>query len=106
MRSLLGVVALSVLLGAPAARAEAPNISIKEYAFSPVQLTVAAGTQVTWTNYDQVPHTIVEEGKKFHSPALDTNDSYSFVLTQPGTYRYFCSLHPQMVGTITVVKGG
>ena len=98
--------ALSVLLGAPAARAEAPSISIKEYAFSPAQLTVAAGTKITWTNHDQVPHTIVDEGKKFRSPALDTNDSYSFVLTQPGTYRYFCSLHPQMVGTITVVKGG
>jgi plastocyanin len=104
MRPLLGVVALSVLLGAPAARAEEANVTIKEYAYGPAQLTVAAGTKVTWTNHDQVPHTVVEEGKKFRSAALDTNDSYSFVLTQPGTYRYFCSLHPQMVGTITVVK--
>ncbi len=104
MRPLLGVVALSVLLGAPAAPAQEANVSIKEYAYGPAQLTVAAGTKVTWTNHDQVPHTVVEEGKKFRSAALDTNDSYSFVLTQPGTYRYFCSLHPKMVGTITVVK--
>jgi plastocyanin len=63
-----------------------------------------AGAKVTWTNQDEVPHTIVDSNsnKVFRSGALDTNDSYSFVFVKPGTYHYFCTLHPTMVGTIIV----
>lgn len=89
----------------PAATQIVPNqIVINEYMFGPNMLTVVAGTKVTWVNHDEVPHTIVDSSptKVFHSGALDTNDSYSYVFSKPGTYHYFCTLHPQMVGTITV----
>lgn len=83
----------------------APNqVAIKDYMFEPMALTVAAGTKVTWVNHDDIPHTIVQSAvnKDFRSGALDTNDSYNFTFTKPGTYKYFCTLHPQMVGTIVV----
>ena len=104
MNALLRSVALVTLLSAAPGWAQEQNITISEYAFSPAQLTVTAGTRVTWTNHDQVPHSVVEKDRKFHSAALDTNDRYSFTFTEPGTYRYFCSLHPQMIGTVIVVK--
>jgi plastocyanin len=99
------IVLLWVLPGAAAAWAQEQKITIHEYTFSPPELTVTAGTTVTWMNLDQEPHSVVEKDKKFHSAALDTNDSYNFTFTKPGTYHYFCSLHPQMTGTIIVVKG-
>jgi plastocyanin len=104
MKVLLRCIVLGFLLSAPSAWAQERRITISEYAFSPAQLTITAGTKVTWTNLDQVPHSVVEKDKIFRSAALDTNDSYSFEFTQPGTYRYFCSLHPQMTGTVIVVK--
>ena len=64
-------------------------------------VTVAVGTTVTWTNRDDIPHTVVSAGK-FKSKALDTDDSYSFTFTAAGDYTYFCSLHPHMTGTIKV----
>jgi len=82
-----------------------PNqITISEYMFAPKVLNIPAGTKVTWINHDEVPHTIVDSSssKIFRSSALDTNDSYSFTFTKPGTYHYFCTLHPQMVGTVNV----
>lgn len=103
MKALLSIIALGVALSAAPAWAQEQKISISGYTFSPPEVTVTAGTKVTWTNHDQEPHSVMEKNKKFHSAALDTDDSYSFTFTQPGTYRYFCTLHPQMTGTITVV---
>ena len=60
------------------------------------------GTTVTWTNRDDIPHAIAAVDKGFKSKALDTDDSYSFTFTTPGTFAYFCSLHPHMTGTIVV----
>jgi plastocyanin len=93
-----------LMLSAPAG-AEDKSIAIQNYTFSPEKLTVVAGTKVTWVNHDQVPHTVVEKDRKFHSSALDTNDSYSFTFNTPGVYQYFCTLHPTMTGTITVAPG-
>lgn len=104
MRPLFTIVALGVLLAVPLVQAEGSEVSIQDYTFSPTQLTVTAGTQVTWTNRDQVPHLVVDQDKQFRSPALDTNEHYTFTFSHPGTYHYFCSLHPQMTGTITVVQ--
>ena len=70
--------------------------------FVPKELSVAVGTKVTWINHDEVPHPIVENSKQFRSSALDTDDRFSYIFTKPGVYHYFCTLHPQMVGTITV----
>ena len=61
------------------------------------------GTTVTWTNDDEEPHIVTSVGSGFRSsPALDTNDHYSATFEKPGTYAYFCSIHPQMTDTIAV----
>jgi plastocyanin len=65
-------------------------------------VTVTAGSTVTWTNRDDEPRTVVSETGLFRSGALDTNESLSFKFDHPGTYRYACSIHPTMVGTIVV----
>jgi plastocyanin len=85
--------------------ATAPDqIEIDNFSFSPATLTVTAGTKVTWTNHDDIPHTVVsgDDPRLFKSPPLDTDDAYSFVFAKPGTYQYFCSIHPKMIGTIIV----
>jgi|GraSoi_2013_60cm_1033757.scaffolds.fasta_scaffold00462_17 plastocyanin len=85
--------------GAPAADA---GVQIDQYAFLPQRITVKPGTTVTWTNDDDAPHTIASSAKVFKSRPLDTGDKFSFTFTTPGTYAYFCSVHPQMTGTVTV----
>lgn len=92
--------------GTPATKvAVAPNqIVIDDFAFAPKTLTVAAGTQVVWVNQDDEPHTVVDGGdaKLFKSPALDTGDKFAFIFKKPGTYLYYCTIHPHMTGTIVV----
>ena len=75
---------------------------IDNFTFEPEKLTVKVGTTVTWTNEDDIPHTVVSTDKAFKSPALDTEDKFSFTFTTPGSYEYFCSLHPHMKATVTV----
>jgi plastocyanin len=87
------------------ARADGPTstVSIDNFTFGPQTLTVKAGTTVTWTNKDDIPHGLASSNNAFkRSQALDTDDSYSFTFTTPGTYQYFCYLHPHMVGSIVV----
>ena len=93
--------AISLLLGAAHAYAEDTSITIDNFTFTPAELTVKVGTTVTWTNHDDIPHTIVSAGK-FRSKALDTDNSFSFTFTAAGDYKYFCSLHPHMTGMIKV----
>jgi plastocyanin len=84
-------------------QASAGVISIDNFTFGPQTLTVKAGTTVTWTNKDDIPHGIASSNNAFkRSQALDTDDNYSFTFTTPGTYQYFCYLHPHMVGSIVV----
>ena len=84
------------------AAAPAQTITIDNFMFSPMTMTIPAGTTVTWTNKDDIPHTVVETSQKFKSKALDTDDSFSYTFTQPGTYEYFCSMHPKMTAKIVV----
>jgi plastocyanin len=77
-------------------------IKIDNFSFSPATLTVPAGAKVTWTNHDDIPHNIVSSEQKFKSKPLDTDDSFQFTFAEPGTYQYFCGLHPKMVGKIVV----
>jgi len=104
--TVLGAVAGSVLAASVLfARADGPTgtVSIDNFSFGPQTLTVKAGTTVTWTNKDDIPHGIGATNNAFpKSKALDTDDSYSFTFTTPGTYQYFCYLHPKMVGSIVV----
>ena len=90
---------LQTLAAPPAADA---TISIHEFMFAPTSLTVTAGTTVRWKNLDGEPHTVRSVDTSFRSDPLDQNDSFAFKFDQPGTYRYVCSIHPQMVGTIVV----
>jgi amicyanin len=78
-------------------------VSIDNFTFGPKTLTVKAGTTVTWTNKDDIPHGIASSNNAFtKSRALDTDDTYSFTFATPGTYQYFCYIHPFMVGTVVV----
>jgi plastocyanin len=90
---------------APVVAAGDTTVKIDNYTFGPGQLTVKAGTTVTWVNDDDIPHTVVATGKTFRSKALDTNDEFSFTFATPGSYEYFCSLHPYMKAMVTVVGG-
>lgn len=86
-----------------AAGATAHQVEIRNFAFAPKTLTVPAGTRVVWTNRDEEPHVVTSAGASFaSSKALDTGDSYSATFSKPGTYTYYCSIHPMMVGTIIV----
>jgi plastocyanin len=78
------------------------EVKIDNFSFGPDTLTVAAGTTVTWTNNDDVPHTVVSDDKAFKSKALDTDDKFSYTFTKPGTYNYFCSVHPKMTAKVVV----
>ena len=79
------------------------RVEIHDFAFSPKEMTVPAGTRIVWTNRDDEPHTVVSAAGAFKpSQALDTGDSFSAVLDKPGTYAYFCGIHPMMVGKIVV----
>jgi plastocyanin len=83
--------------------AAASTVSIDNFTFTPQTLTVKAGTTVTWNNNDDIPHGIASDNNAFRrSKALDTDDKFAFTFTMPGTYKYFCNIHPHMTGTIVV----
>jgi amicyanin len=95
----------ATLLLPSAGAAEDVQVKIDNFTFTPPSLTVKAGTTVTWRNEDDIPHTIASTVRAFKSKALDTDDSFSFTFTEPGSYDYFCSLHPHMTGKIVVEPG-
>ena len=81
------------------------KIEIKDFAFSPQTITVKSGEKITWINRDEEPHTVVSVEKQFKkSSALDTDQEFTVTAGAPGTYTYFCSVHPKMTGTIVVSK--
>ena len=108
---LLGVLCCSpgpILLAATGdvsrpSKATTHQVEIRNFAFAPHTLTVPVGTRVVWTNRDDEPHLVTSAGAMFApSKALDTSDSYAVTFAKPGTYAYYCSMHPMMVGTIIV----
>jgi len=86
-----------------AAQEPKATISIDNFTFAPATVTVPVGTAVTWTNRDDIPHSIVASDKAFRSQALDTDDGYSFTFAKAGTFDYFCGLHPYMTGKVIVI---
>jgi plastocyanin len=78
------------------------RITVKDFMFVPMALTINAGSTVTWANMDDEPHNVVSDTGLFRSGAIDTNESFSFKFDKPGTYHFTCSIHPRMVGTIVV----
>jgi plastocyanin len=102
--------ALALALVAPLAAAAQPaktaKVAIQNFAFSPRVITVSAGTTITWTNGDDDLHTVVAIDHSFHSAALDSGDAFSHTFVKPGTYPYFCTLHPEMTGEVVVKPSG
>jgi plastocyanin len=82
-----------------------PKTQIDNFTFVPAHLIVKAGTTVTWRNEDDIPHTVTSSARLFKSKALGTDDSFPLTFTEPGTYEYFCSLHPRMTATVVVEPG-
>jgi len=83
-------------------QASSAEVKIDNFSFGPATLTVPAGTTVTWTNRDDIPHTVVSDDKVFKSKVMDTDEKFSYTFTKPGTYGYFCSIHPKMTGKVVV----
>jgi len=79
-----------------------PSVVMKNFDFSPMTLTIKAGTSVTWKNLDAEPHTVMSLDGLFRSGALDQNDSFTYKFAKPGTYKYLCSIHPRMRAAIIV----
>jgi plastocyanin len=81
-----------------------PNVEVKidNFSFTPASITVKTGTQITWTNADDIPHTVVSDDHIFKSKVLDTDEKFTFTPSKPGIYSYFCSIHPKMTGKLIV----
>lgn len=94
-------IALAAAAGSAAA-ADDPTVTIDNFSFKPNALTVRAGTHVVFANHDDVPHSIVIPDLQQRSKLLDTDGSYEAVFDKPGTYKYFCGVHPMMIGQVTV----
>jgi len=106
----IAVVLLAMLAGRTRIFAATPvppapanmEVKIDNFTFSPATITVAAGTQVTWTNHDDIPHNVVADDTSFKSKTLDTDEKFTYTFTKPGTYSYLCTIHPKMTGKVVV----
>ncbi len=96
------ILATAATFAAASAQSANTEVKIDQFAFAPQRVTVKAGTTVTWINDDDIPHTVASSTKLFKSKPLDTEDKFSFTFTTPGSYEYFCSIHPHMTGAIVV----
>ena len=101
-RRFLTVILATALALAAVADAATPRVQIKEFKFVPALLTVPVGATVTWANGDQETHTVTATDRAYTSSGLDSKETYSHRFTAPGTYTYFCALHPHMTATVVV----
>lgn len=101
-------VARATTVAARPAAAATKNVMIQNYAFTPASLTIAVGDTVTWTNMDTAPHTVtVSSGPvKFASPTLQKGETFTYTFTAPGTYSYYCAVHPDMMAKVIVTGSG
>src|SRR6266436_524473 len=90
------------ILAAAQQKQEATEVKIDNFSFGPGTLTVPVGTTVTWTNRDDIPHTVVSTDSVFKSKVLDTDEKFSYTFGKAGTFPYFCSIHPKMTGKVIV----
>ena len=100
-------IALILLIAVPRtavvqAASSETTVKIDNFSFTPADVTVPVGSSVKWINHDDIPHTVVSNDKAFKSKALDTDEAFTFTFDKPGTYTYFCSIHPKMTGKIVV----
>lgn len=92
----------AVILEPDAAEGQSYTITIKDFDFTPRDLTIPAGSKVTWINKDEEPHKVAEADDKFKSGALDTDEHFTHVFKSAGKFEFFCTLHPRMTGHIVV----
>jgi Icc protein len=97
----IGIGQRSVLASAQQ-KTETTEVKIDNFSFGPGTLTVSVGSTVTWTNRDDIPHTVVSTDGVFKSKVLDTDEKFSYTFSKTGTYPYFCSIHPKMTGKVIV----
>jgi plastocyanin len=102
LRAFAASLAVSCAVHAALAQPGETRVAIDNFTFKPNTMTVPVGTRIVWRNDDDIPHTLVETQGKFHSPALDTDDTFSFTFDRVGTFDYFCGLHPHMTGKVVV----
>jgi plastocyanin len=86
----------------PVPAADGKEVVVDNFTFTPATAAVPVGTTVTWTNHDDIPHNVVSPEQKFKSPVLDTDEMFSHKFEAPGTYKYYCSIHPRMTGQVVV----
>jgi plastocyanin len=99
----LAAVAVTVLAAGVSLGAQGDaTVMVENFAFQPMAIAVPTDAVVTWRNLDGEPHTVTSVDGVFRSGALDQGESYSFRFSKPGVYRYLCSIHPRMVGVVTV----
>jgi plastocyanin len=102
------IAAMLMLVASPSAKANdqssaaSAEVKIDNFVFGPQTVTVPVGTTVTWTNHDDIPHTVVSTEGVFKSKVRDTDEKFSYTFTKAGTYPYYCSVHPKMTGTVVV----
>ena len=101
MKHVLALAALALAVAGPAL-ADGATITIENFTFNPPLLTIKAGTVVTWVNGDDIPHSVVENNRAFHSPPLDTGEKFSMAFTKSGETGYFCGFHAHMQGKVIV----
>ena len=108
--SFAGVVTIAIVLllaGSPSVTANdqssaAAAVTIDNFSFGPQTLTVPVGATVTWTNHDDIPHTVVSTDGVFKSKVRDTDETFSYTFAKAGTYPYYCTIHPKMTGQVVV----
>jgi plastocyanin len=86
----------------PETTSQTADVNIDNFSFAPGTVTVAVGTTVTWTNRDDIPHTVVNTDGMFKSKVMDSGEKFAYQFTKPGTFPYFCSVHPKMTGKVVV----
>jgi len=105
--SVLTIVSLATITLAVSANTADPKpavveVKIDNFTFTPAELHVKVGTEVTWVNKDDIPHNVISEDKSFKSKVMDTDEKFTFTASNPGTYTYFCGIHPKMKGRLVV----
>jgi plastocyanin len=98
----VGSSAMAKIASAGISTSSSAEVKIDNFAFTPGEVTVKAGTQVSWINHDDIPHTVDSTQGKFKSAGLDTDDKFQFRFTEPGEYPFYCRMHPKMTGKIIV----
>ena len=101
-RGIFALTLAGALALAPTGHAATPQVQIKAFHFVPATLTVPVGATVTWTNGDDETHTVTATDRTYTSSGLEHAERYAHRFTAPGTYTYFCALHPHMTATVVV----